>query len=127
MDIKQAKRECNIQRWKTIIEERNATSLSVDEYCRQNGLSRHAYFYWLRIIRRELLKNSETAELQCTNSRRFVELAVPREDQADTLQVKGSFETAQDLILTLNGVTIRVSEGTSPALLAKTLGVIRNA
>ena len=56
MDTRLAKRNYSIQQWKAIIQDRNNTSLTVDEYCKQNGLSRNSYFYWLRIIRDEVLE-----------------------------------------------------------------------
>lgn len=60
MDVRKAKRALNIQQWKAIIEDRNGSGLTVAEYCRQNALSRDAYFYWLRIIRRSVLEQTET-------------------------------------------------------------------
>ncbi len=127
MNIRKAKRDCNIQRWKSIIEDRNASSLTVKEYCQRNGLSRDAYFYWLRIIRQELLKAAESTELQCTNSSRFVELTESRESLQAPSSPNDPSDAASEIILSLNGVTMRVSESTSPALLARTLEVIRNA
>lgn len=56
MDTRLAKRNYSIQQWKAIIQDRNNTNLTVDEYCKQNGLSRNSYFYWLRIIREEALE-----------------------------------------------------------------------
>ena len=58
MDTRLAKRNYSIQQWKAIIQDRNNTNLTVDEYCKQNGLSRNSYFYWLRIIREEALEQS---------------------------------------------------------------------
>ena len=58
MDTRLAKRNHSIQQWKTIIQDRNNTNLTVDEYCKQNGLSLNSYFYWLRIIREEVLEQS---------------------------------------------------------------------
>ena len=45
MDTRLAKRNYSIQQWKAIIQDRNNTNLTVDEYCKQNGLSRNSYFY----------------------------------------------------------------------------------
>lgn len=71
MDTRLAKRNYNIQQWKTIIQDRNNTNLRADEYCKQNGLSRNSYFYWLRIIRDEVLEQSSESG--------FVELSLPTE------------------------------------------------
>ncbi len=74
MDTRLAKRNYSIQQWKAIIQDRNNTNLTVDEYCKQNGLSRNSYFYWLRIIREEALEQSaesyQASYLPDTNKRK---------------------------------------------------------
>lgn len=122
MDTRSAKRNYSIQQWKAIIQDRNNSKLTVDEYCRQNGLSRHSYFYWLRIIREEALK-------QPTSSG-FVELSLPIDVSSETSMIATipiENPTPSQLTLSINGITIQVSENTSSALLAKTIGVIKNA
>lgn len=39
MDTRLAKRNYSIQQWKAIIQGRNNTKLTVDEYCKQNGMT----------------------------------------------------------------------------------------
>lgn len=122
MDTRSAKRNYCIQQWKAIIQDRNNSNLTVDEYCKQNGLSRHSYFYWLRIIREEALK-------QPTSSG-FVELNLPTDASLETSMITTipiEKPTPSQLTLFINGITIQVSENTSSALLAKTIGVIKNA
>ena len=122
MDTRSAKRNYCIQQWKAIIQDRNNSKLTVDEYCKQNGLSRHSYFYWLRIIREEALK-------QPTSSG-FVELSLPTGASSETSMITTipiEKPTPSQLTLSINGITILVSENTSSALLAKTIGVIKNA
>ena len=122
MDTRSAKRNYSIQQWKAIIQDRNNSKLTVDEYCRQNGLSRHSYFYWLRIIREEALK-------QPTSSG-FVELSLPIDVSSETSMIATipiENPTPSQLTLSINGITRQVSENTSSALLAKTIGVIKNA
>lgn len=122
MDTRSAKRNYCIQQWKAIIQDRNNTNLTVDEYCKQNGLSRHSYFYWLRIIREEALEQSAESG--------FVELSLPAEADSQARSVTAvpvAKSEPSQLILTVYGITIQVTENTSPALLARTIGVIRNA
>lgn len=117
-----AKRNYHIQRWKAIIQDRIRSNLTVDEYCNQNGLSRHAYFYWLRIIREEALAQSDASG--------FVELRLPTEaneqDCAVAVEQSNQPEPAQ-LTLLIGDISIQVTERTSAELLAKTIGVIRSA
>lgn len=122
MDTRTAKSNFSIQQWKTIIQDRNNTNLTVDEYCKQNGLSRHSYFYWLRIIREEAL-NQPTAS-------GFVELSLSADNNSELPMISAlPVEKAQpsQLTLSFNGITIQVTASTSPELLAKTIGVLRNA
>lgn len=96
--------------------------MTVDAYCKQNDLSRHAYFYWLRIIREEALEQSAASG--------FVELNLPTDAGSETSVVPTILaEKAESspLILSINGITIQVTESTSSALLARTIGVIKNA
>lgn len=122
MNTHLAKRIYNIQQWKTIIQDRNNTNLTVDEYCKQNGLSRNFYFYWLRIIREEVLEQlSESG---------FVELSLPAETNSGSHPITAvpiAKPEPSRLTLSMCGITIQVTEDTSPALLARTIGVIRNA
>ena len=61
MDARSAKRNYQLQQWRTIIQERNNSGLTINEYCNQNGLSRNSYFYWLRLIREEVLAPQQSA------------------------------------------------------------------
>jgi putative transposase len=38
--------------WMEIIKDRKDSGLGVDEYCKINGISRHAYYYWQRKLRK---------------------------------------------------------------------------
>lgn len=122
MDTRSAKRNYCIQQWKAIIQDRNNTNLTIDEYCKQNGLSRHSYFYWLRIIREEALEQSASSG--------FVELSLPAGTDSTAPAVNVIPITKQEpsqLTLSINGITIQVTDNTSPALLARTIEVIKNA
>lgn len=86
MDTRLAKRNYSIQQWKTIIQDRNNTNLTVDEYCKQNDFSRNSYFYWLQIIREEVLEQSSESG--------FVELSLMML-QEDLLTVLENLEVFQ--------------------------------
>ena len=122
MNTRLAKRNYSIQQWKAIIQDRNNTNLTVDEYCKQNGLSRNSYCSWLRIIREEALEQSAESG--------FVELSLPAETDSGSHQITAvpiAKPEPSQLTLSVCGITIQVTEDTSPALLARTIGVIKNA
>lgn len=76
MDTRSAKRNYCIQQWKSIIQDRYNSGMTVDAYCKQNGISRHLYFYWLPIIREEALNHKTSSE--------FVELSVQADSDLET-------------------------------------------
>lgn len=122
MDTRSVKRNYCIQQWKSIIQDRNNSGMTVDAYCEQNGLSRNSYFYWLRIIREEALNQ--------TTSSGFVELSLRADAGSETSMVTTipiEKPVTSQLTLSINGITIQVTENTSSGLLAKTIGVIKNA
>ena len=41
------------EQWKQLILERQASGLSINNWCKQHGFKRTTYFYWLRRIRQE--------------------------------------------------------------------------
>ena len=100
----------------------NHSGLTIDEYCNQNGLSRNSYFYWLRLIREEVLVPQQSTP-------GFVELSLPTENHTvipcvNPISVPKS-ERSQ-LTLSVNGIVIQVNDTTSSDLLARTIEVIRH-
>ncbi len=47
--------EYQLERWKLLIQNRRESGLGIREWCRQTGNSIHAYYYWLKLIRKENL------------------------------------------------------------------------
>ena len=81
MTVKEVTRQYRLEQWREIIQDRIKSGLKVDEYCRQNNISRHAYFYWLHLIRIEELNKTVSpvpAIVQVTNEVAFCELT-PRQ------------------------------------------------
>lgn len=59
MTIPEAKRITRINEWRQLIHERQQSGQSVRAWCLQNGIRENSYYYWLRIIRREALRETE--------------------------------------------------------------------
>ena len=126
MSPQEAKRKVSVERWKTIIQDRIDSGLMVKEYCVRNSISRDAYFYWLRIIREEALEHP--AQI----SHGFVEISLPEEEIHPAAKgcaadgIAAASDGAAWLDLSVNGISVHVTDQTSTALLIKTLEVIRH-
>ena len=59
MTIPEARRITRINEWRQLIHERQQSGQSVRAWCLQNGIRENSYYYWLRIIRREALRETE--------------------------------------------------------------------
>ena len=46
--------------WRQLIHERQQSGQSVRAWCLQNGIRENSYYYWLRIIREEALRETES-------------------------------------------------------------------
>ena len=96
--------------WMTMVQQQSSSGLSVAEW-----ISTKTFYYRRKQLRAEILQ-SNTPVFAEVNS---AEPALPGFEQSSDFRMQ--------LTITLNGVTIGVSEGTSRQLLTDVLQVIRNA
>ena len=59
MTIPEAKRITRMNEWIQLIHERQQSCQIVRTLCMQNGIRENSYYYWLRIIREEALRETE--------------------------------------------------------------------
>ncbi|WP_455026116.1 IS66 family insertion sequence element accessory protein TnpA [Oribacterium sinus] len=64
MNTKLATSRMRTGQWADIIKDRKESGLKVDDYCAQRGLSRNAYFYWLRKVKESALKQGGFVEVR---------------------------------------------------------------
>ena len=119
-----AVREYRSNQWMQIIQDRNQSGLTIREYCRQNGINRNAYYYWLRIIRHQAMEEGKAAN----QHQEFVEipsLQVPeRRSGKSPVNPEPPADPGSGLTLEFKGVHIQVQTSTSMQLLSKTLEVV---
>lgn len=70
------KHKVQLQRWKVLIQDRLNSNLKILEWCKQNNVSKDAYYYWLKQIRIEAVSqaNSKFNNQSITESNSFVEI-----------------------------------------------------
>ena len=64
MNTKLATSRMRTGQWADIIKDCKESGLKVDDYCAQHGLSRNAYFYWLRKVKEAALTQSGFVEVR---------------------------------------------------------------
>ena len=111
MDTRMVTNQVRMTKWSEIIKDRCESGLTIKEYCAEHGISRDAYFYWLRKIRESAVAAA---------SEQFAELLPPAEPPI----AEGS---EAGVTIELNGAKIRVEDACCRSTLAMVLEVLRNA
>lgn len=117
MDIQSVKQNVQMSQWAEIIRDRVDSGSTIKEYCDSHGLSRNAYFYWLRKLRKSAMQN---------NSMTFAELTAP-EDEAKAIPTVSKDDFKTKIELNVAGVRIAVNESTPKDLLEMVLEVVSDA
>ena len=111
MDTRMVTNQVRMAKWSEIIKDRCESGLTIKDYCAEHGISRDAYFYWLRKIRESAVASA---------SEQFAELLPP----AEPPDAAGS---STGVTIELNGAKIRVEDTCSRNTLVMVLEVLRNA
>ena len=117
MNTKLATRQIRLNEWAAIIKDCKASGQKVDIYCEQHGLSRDAYYYWLRKVK-------EAALIQTG----FVELPAlaPEQPSAKIPEKRTSaFET--QMIIRINEIELCVNENSPSELISRMMEIIHHA
>ena len=112
--ITEAKLAVRHENWKRMYEDYQNSGMKVREWCSEQGISVKTFYYRLRVIREEMLKNDVVHEI------------VPITACADESQaVTVSTEATDKIRITGNGIEINMPISISPELMADILRGIR--
>lgn len=113
-----ATKQIRLEQWATIIRDRSTSGMKVDDYCEAHGLSRHAYFYWLRKVRIAAL---ESASID------FVELKPEPETHPCLSDAKPEESFQTEAVISIGSVRVSVNSSTSKSLLRNLLEIASHA
>lgn len=105
-----------LEQWTSIIQERINSGKLVDEWCSENGISRNAYYYWLRKVK---LAASDKAIQEPPQLPKVVKLTPP-------VSVCDEHNSGTAIILRVNGFSIEIQDCASDSIIEKTLKALRN-
>ena len=108
MTISEAKRITRMNEWRQLIHERQQSGRSVRAWCLQNGIRENSYYYWLRIIREEALRETE--------NKRGVLVRVEPEELA--VEIVSPQPSAGGIVIRAHGVEAEFPSGTDIGILA---------
>ena len=103
--------------WRRLIHERQESGQSVRAWCRQNGIRENSYYYWLRIIREEALRETEN------RSSALVRIE-PEKLAAETVSSRSS---SGGIVIRAHGVEAEFPTGTDIGMLAAFVKALSHA
>ncbi len=105
-----------LEQWSTIIQERISSGKQVEEWCKENNISRDCYYYWLRKVKLAAVQNNAIAEIPLLP--KVVPLMPP-------LPVTESSTSGTAIILRVNGISLEIQDSASDAIIERTLKVLQ--
>lgn len=115
------------EQWSKIISECLASGLPKTTWCKQNGISDKAFFYWQKILRREAYalavpenKATSLTSAQQPSTVPFVELKLEQDSSGSS--VCNGFKP--DAVIQANGMLIGFTNSASPELIRAVGGLI---
>jgi transposase-like protein len=126
--------------WRQIIADVQSSTLSVAEYCRQNGIKEHQYYRWLKNVRecdaeqsanhrQRLAARAKQIAYKAKREKRgvveFAEVQVVDREHAHVAKPAADSAGMIEVVLA-TGTTVRISAGCSLELLASVLNLLEN-
>ena len=125
-DVTAAKMNFRKEQWRQFILERQASGLTINNWCQQHGFKRTTYFYWLRRIRQEACQT--LPEPQAVAPVPFVQIGTETVPNTVPNPVTGLKPLSQkaSIHIRLKGADITITDGTSPQTIRATLLALKN-
>jgi len=118
MNVTDLKTQMHMQEWAKLIESRQASGLSIKQWCQQNHLSESQYYYYLKKLR---LAASERLPSEKQDGPQFV--LVPNHARVSNPAAMGR----SNIKITLSNAVVEIGEGADEAQVRSTLEVLLNA
>ncbi len=114
-EVTLVKTRLRMDQWEKLINDRQNSGLQVDEWCEKNQISRHAYYYWLRKVRKKACESILPAISKQTTPVSFAKVEL-QSHQTHTAAITIQYQSA----------TIEVREGTSLQIIESVLSALKN-
>lgn len=125
--------DIRMAQWEQIILEGNRASITKREWCRQNGISEKAFFYWQRKIRRKAAASMDEASVQLplppvqSNQQSFVEISGPETSSDPVKRETVSLNVSPELMVQINDCRVFITGTIQENTLRTVMKVIRDA
>lgn len=119
------KHKVQLQRWKILIQDRMDSKLKILEWCKQNNVTKDAYYYWLNQVRIEAFPeiNSMLNRPVIKESNSFVEI----QPTASSILSSVPISLKPSATIRKNGLEIDLFDNASPTFIHQLMEAARHA
>ena len=122
--------QTKLSKWSALFQEQADSGLTVREWCQQNSLSIHAFYYWKRLAKEQYVNSlmPEIVPLPITEAAPSSEASVP-EGLSDSYNLHNSSPQKHSNEVTVSIGDIRISIGAlaSDEMISGIIKAVRNA
>ena len=115
-------RQIRLKKWAEVFRDRAESGMQVKDYCNAHGITKDAYYYWLRKVREAAVESSGLE---------LVELKEPEEINDEKIQTVSSSSCTDtfntEAVIHTGAVSISVNKATPRELLAMLIEVCSDA
>jgi len=104
------------EQWEKLIAQCQSSGLKVDDWCMENKISRHAYYYWLRKIRKKACEEILPAIPKQESQVAFAKVEIQQQQSNSMASV----------ILHLPSATLEIYNGTNRQTIEAVLMALKN-
>ncbi|WP_417204686.1 IS66 family insertion sequence element accessory protein TnpA [Acetoanaerobium sticklandii] len=112
--------------WMKNISDRNASGLTIRQWCNLNNVNETSYYYWLKKVRREIIDSTQLAE---ENDLAFVPMLLESTEPNSSQQQRNKINTtdSSEITIKVGDMTIEFGKESSQELILNVLKVLKNA
>lgn len=105
-----AKNQYRLEQWTELIRNRQSSGMTTEDWCEANGVTRDAYYYWLRKVRKAAINSSGDTvsfkRLEVQTPAASTQVAVIIRLPAATLEIQNgaSRQTVEAVLLALKAI-----------------------
>lgn len=118
-----------LKRWKILLEDQAKSGMTIIEWCRKNGITKDAFYYWRRLLQEEAYDEAvKQLPVRIANERTMV----PRTEYVELTPCQKndiSFDSNEykTVAIVRNGTTsIEIMSGASEDIIRSLMTVVRN-
>ena len=131
--------KAKLNEWATRLADQKASGLSVSEWCRQNNLSQHKYFYWKRLLKEEAVEQMLPEIVQLAMPPAATDISpnqnkgIPAIQGSTTIETRTtcasytSFQSSPSARLYINGIYIELDASASEPFISSIIKAVRHA